>query len=266
MQDKIMREEIEAYMSDAYQNKFQFDIYNQLGSTNTTAKELAEEGREEGFVVIAEEQTAGRGRQGRKFFSPSQSGVYMSVILRPNDRELSPAHFTTMTAVAVSEAIEELSGKKMDVKWVNDIYFEEKKICGILTEGAIDMEHGGLSYVVIGIGINVQAPTEGYPEELEEIVTSISSDNHSLFINRNQLIAKVLEHMWEYYKKFPEVHFYEGYKERSFLIGRNVNVLDKSKELPAKVLDISPQFELIVQFENGEIKHLNSGEVRILWR
>ena len=267
--NKIQENTIRNYLADHLVDTFQFQIYDSIDSTNTMAKKLADSEAIEGTVILAEEQVAGRGRQGRSFFSPSKSGIYMSLILRPNVREISPASFTTMAAVAVAEAMEELIEEQVDIKWVNDIYIKERKVCGILTEGAFDMEKGGLKYAVVGIGINVTPPKEEVPEELEQIITTLSQsalqEEHTV-IDRNELIAKVLNHLWGYYKKLPQITFYEGYKKRSFLIGRKVGVLSNTGEEAATVLDVNQQFELVVQLENGEIKHLNSGEVRIRWK
>ena len=125
-----------------------------VGSTNDYLREMALEGRKEGFTVLSGEQTGGRGRTGRSFYSPADTGVYMSLLLRPEN--CSPAvavKFTTMAAVAACRVIEKVSQKKAQIKWVNDVFIEDKKVCGILTEGAVSLEKGSLEYVILGLGL-----------------------------------------------------------------------------------------------------------------
>ena len=141
-----------------------FDIktYKTLESTNSLLKLDAEAEAPTGTIVISEEQTKGRGRMGRSFYSPGNTGIYMSILLRPKISAYESLSITTCAAVAVAEAIEMNSNKKAEIKWVNDIFVNNKKVCGILTEASLDLENGGLRYAILGIGINVFAPRKAF--------------------------------------------------------------------------------------------------------
>lgn len=140
------------------------DIFKSIDSTNNFAKSLAQLGAVNGHTIIAEQQTAGKGRMGKKFYAPNNQGIYLSVIVRPQLSVEYALMITSCAAVAVAEAIEKVSGLRCGIKWVNDLYSNGKKLCGILTEAAIGVEQGGLEYAVIGIGINVS--NTSFPKEL----------------------------------------------------------------------------------------------------
>ena len=144
-------------------------VQTEVTSTNTLLKAQAEQGAPEGTVLIAESQTAGKGRLGRHFTSPPGTGIYFSLLLRPHCTAEKSLFITTTAAVAVCEAIEQVTGLNPQIKWVNDIYLNEKKVCGILTEASVDFENGGLNWAVLGIGINIAVPKEGFPEEIRSI-------------------------------------------------------------------------------------------------
>ncbi|PTY41371.1 biotin--[acetyl-CoA-carboxylase] ligase [Brachyspira hampsonii] len=243
-----------------YSDKFSFLIYKTVESTNTIARAMAIKGAESGTVVIAEEQTSGYGRNGKSFFSPYGTGIYMSIILnlKKEKKIFNTSFITTAAAMAVSKSIEEVANENTQIKWVNDIFINDKKVCGILTEGAFSFEDGKLDYAVIGIGINVNFPKNGFPEEINNIAVSINNTQNSKDI-RNILIAKILENLYEYY--FNDINFYGEYKKRSFLIGKKVSVDINGKENIVKVLDIDKTFALIVELKNGEIDRLTSGSV-----
>ena len=246
-----------------YGDKFNFLIYKTVESTNIIARGLAIKGSESGTVVLAEEQTNGYGRNGKSFFSPYGTGIYMSIILnlKKEKKVFNSSLITTAAAAAVSKSIEEISKENTKIKWINDIFINEKKVCGILTEGAFSLEDGLLDYAVIGIGINVNFPKKGFPDELHSIAASIHDKDHIKNNSdiRNILIAKILENLYEYY--FNNVNFYEEYKKRSFLIGKKVSVNIDSKEHIVKVLDIDKTFALIIEFQDGKIDRLISGSV-----
>ncbi|MEI0530304.1 biotin--[acetyl-CoA-carboxylase] ligase [Brachyspira pilosicoli] len=246
-----------------YSDKFSFTIYKSVESTNIIARDMAISGAESGTVVLAEEQTNGYGRNGKSFFSPYGTGIYMSIILNlKKDKKLFNSSFiTTAAAMAVSKSIEEVSNESTKIKWVNDVFINEKKVCGILTEGAFSFEDGKLDYAVIGIGINVNFPKKGFPKELNDIAASINDKDYTKNNGdiRNILIAKILENLYEYY--FNNVNFYEEYKKRSFLIGKKVSINVDNEEYIVKVLDIDKTFALIIEFQNGKIDRLISGSV-----
>ncbi|WP_295296766.1 biotin--[acetyl-CoA-carboxylase] ligase [uncultured Brachyspira sp.] len=247
-----------------YSDKFNFKIYKTVESTNIIARDMAVNGAESGTVVLAEEQTNGYGRNGKSFFSPYGTGIYMSIILNlKKEKKLFNSSFiTTAAAMAVSKSIEEVSNENTQIKWVNDVFINEKKVCGILTEGAFSFEDGRLDYAVIGIGVNVNFPKNGFPKELDNIAASINLKNDTINTQsdmRNILIAKILENLYDYY--FNDVVFYEEYKKRSFLIGKKVSININDKEHIVRVLDIDETFALIIEFQNGKIDRVISGSV-----
>lgn len=248
-----------------YSDKFNFIIHKTVASTNIIARELAINGAESGTVVIAEEQTSGYGRNGKSFFSPYGTGIYMSIILnlKKEKKIFNSSFITTAAAMAVSKSIEEISNENTQIKWVNDVFINGKKVCGILTEGAFSFEDGKLDYAVIGIGVNVNFPKNGFPKELNNIAASINSKNNANSNTksdiRNILVAKILENLYDYY--FNDVNFYEEYKKRSFLIGKKVSININNKEHIVKVLDIDKTFALVAEFQDGKIDKIVSGSI-----
>ncbi|WP_157148993.1 biotin--[acetyl-CoA-carboxylase] ligase [Brachyspira pilosicoli] len=248
-----------------YADKFNFIIHKTVASTNIIARELAINGAESGTVVIAEEQTSGYGRNGKSFFSPYGTGIYMSIILnlKKEKKIFNSSFITTAAAMAVSKSIEEISNENTQIKWVNDVFINGKKVCGILTEGAFSFEDGKLDYAVIGIGVNVNFPKDGFPKELNNIAASINSKNNANSNTksdiRNILVAKILENLYDYY--FNDVNFYEEYKKRSFLIGKKVSININNKEHIVKVLDIDKTFALVAKFQDGKIDKIVSGSI-----
>ena len=241
----------------------QLRVYRTISSTNTTLKQLAEHGAEEGCVLLAEEQTAGRGRLGRSFHSPPRSGLYMSLLLRPQLSAREATRITACAAVAVAEAVEALTGKRAEIKWVNDVLVDGKKVCGILTEGAINIETGGMQYVIVGIGINIRTPEGGFPEELRPIAGALQTEAEGEDL-RCRLAAEVLDRLMDFYGILPEDGCYEAYKERSGILGREINILPLNGEpIPATAMDIEPDYSLRVRLADGTEKNLSSGEVSI---
>ncbi|MBQ7863741.1 MAG: biotin--[Lachnospiraceae bacterium] len=237
-------------------------VLSETDSTNRYVKELAAAGAPEGTVVIANKQSAGRGRLGRSFFSPEEKGIYMSILLRP-DIELSKAVLiTSMAAVAVARAIEQVSGIPAQIKWVNDIFLNKKKVCGILTEAGIDAERQKLDYAVLGIGVNVG--TMEFPEELKEIATSVSNE-YGFAVSKEELVDEILKELEIWYPTLWNGGFLEENKKRSILLGKEILVLDETApggSYAAKAVDINELGNLIID-RDGTTKVLNSGEVSI---
>lgn len=231
-------------------------------STNALVREKANQGRPEGCVIVACEQTDGRGRYGRQFFSPVDSGVYLSLLLRPT--AYSPQQATCLTAAAAAamcQAIEEVTGQQPGIKWVNDIFLRGKKVCGILTEAVVGLETGALDYMVLGAGVNLYPPAEGFPEEIQPIAGSVLE--RSCPEAKNRLVGAFLNRFWDFYTH-PECRAYlEDYRARSLAIGRNVTVLSAGKAVSAYAYGIDDDFRLLVRYENGDTEALSYGEIRI---
>lgn len=236
-------------------------VFSSVTSTNTILKEMAEQGAKEGTVIIAEEQTAGRGRTGKQFYSPKGTGIYISILLRPDIPAEESLFLTTSAAVATARAIEDVSDKRALIKWVNDIYLEDKKTCGILTEGAFNVETGKLDYAIVGIGINVCIPDGGFPDNIKDIATAIFDKQTDSINKRSILIANLLDYFMEYYKDFKSKSYVKEYIDRSMIIGKTITVIEGSKTSVAKAIDIDKNCRLKVQFEDGTTKWLSSGEV-----
>lgn len=236
------------------------DVREEATSTNRLAKELAEQGACEGTVVIAAAQTAGRGRLGRCFCSPPNTGLYMSIILRPMLRAEEALSITTAAAVAVCRAIERVTPRVCRIKWVNDIFCDDKKVCGILTEASLDTETGGLSYAVLGIGINVRDPQGGFPAELQGIAASLYGAQGG---DRALLAAAVLDAFFEEYAMLPDKRFVEEYRCRSLLNGRRITVKKPTGDHAATAIEIDTACRLRVRYDDGTEEALSSGDVSI---
>ena len=237
-------------------------IYKSLESTNKTAKEMAVAGAPHGTVIISDRQTMGRGRYSRSFFSPS-GGLYMSIVLRPEVLHFeNPTLVTGFAAVSVCEAIESISKKVPQIKWVNDIFIDGKKVCGILTEAVTDFESGGLDWVVIGIGINVHTRTEEFPNELQSVATSIYPDENISGV-RNKLSAEIINRILCFETTPNEAEIFEKYKKRLMILGKEITVIQNQTEYRATAIDVDSVGHLIVKNEKGEIITLFSGEIRI---
>ena len=234
-----------------------------ISSTNTVLKRMAEEGAEEGLCLIAEEQTAGKGRMGRSFYSPAGSGLYMSVLLRPMLKAADAVNITACAAVAVAEAIESLGPVQAQIKWVNDVYVDGKKVCGILTEASLDSGTAAVNYLVVGIGINIRPPEGGFPADLQKIAGSVFGEEEIPGL-RCRLAAAVLDRLLGYYEHLQEKPWLEEYRKRSLVTGKEIRVLMPGKEPEnGTAIGIGDDFSLLVQMEDGTLRRLNSGEVSI---
>ncbi len=259
--DILSVESIKPYIENI-ENPLEIIVLKTVDSTNNYAKTLAQQGAKEGTIIISEEQTAGKGRLGRKFYSPSSSGIYMSIVVRPKMSIQKSLMITTATAVIVSKAIEAISYLPTQIKWVNDIYAGDKKLCGILTEASIDCETGGLEYAIVGIGINVSTVNDSFPDDIKNIATSIYPHRQIRPI-RSALIGEILTQFFKGIESFGDGAHMSEYRERSMLIGQEINVIMGDKIIPARAIDIDDDAKLIVLYENGEIGELNSGEVSV---
>ena len=235
------------------------ELHARLDSTNTRAKALAAGGAPHGYLVIAESQSGGKGRMGRAFFSPEHSGVYITYILRPDTLAEKAVMITSMAAVAVARAIEALADVDVKIKWVNDLYINDRKVCGILCEASMDFESGGLEYAVLGIGINVLAME--FPPELRDIATSIENEcGHG--VSRSRLIAEISNQLDAMYAQLCTGEFMAESRSRSNVIGRDVLVIRGDERFEARALDIDDQGRLVIRTESG-VSRVGSGEISL---
>jgi BirA family biotin operon repressor/biotin-[acetyl-CoA-carboxylase] ligase len=253
---------IEKHLGDCCE-VFQIDVYKSLDSTNTMLKRLAGQGALEGRIIVALEQTSGRGRSGRAFFSPADTGIYFSLLLRPDISASDATRITTAAAVAVAEALEAVTGADARIKWVNDVFVGDKKVCGILTEGTFNMESGGMEYAVLGIGVNVEPPAGGFPGDIADIASAVCLNNSVQPGLKSRLIAEILKRFWQYYTTLGDKAYIAAYKRKSFILGREIEVLSGDATRRAKAIDIDDDCRLVVRYDDGKTEALNSGEVRI---
>ena len=238
-------------------------VEREVDSTNERAKALAFKGAEAGTTVIADVQSAGKGRMGRKFESPSGAGIYMSMILRPRVDMRNGVLITTAAAVAVCRAIKAITDIKPGIKWVNDIYVDKRKVAGILTEGITDLESGTIESVVVGIGVNFKAGPDEYSNELLDKIGWLFNGSTPI-ITRNEMAAAIINELWNISENLEDRSFISEYKELSILRGKDVYYIENGEKHPAKVVDIDDNGALIVE-HNGVRKKLSSGEISIRW-
>ena len=241
------------------------NVYDEVASTNDLAKEYAVSHSDD-IVMIANYQTKGRGRRGRSFFSPKGCGLYISFLLHPKTDIEKATQATCMAAVAVCKAIEKLTGKDVKIKWVNDIFLDGKKICGILTEGATSLEDGSLSYMVIGIGINLYIPKDGFPDEIKNIAGVLFPEGELEEDMKNRLSAGIIRELTNLLGSGDINDYLEDYRSRSMLIGNYVKILNGGIVSGGygKVEGIDDECHLIVRRDNGEVEALSSGEVSVV--
>ena len=228
-----------------------------VGSTNTYAKSLAEKGEAEGLIIIADEQTEGRGRSGKSFFSPAETGLYMSILVRPNISVEESLAITSITAIAAARAIESVANIQCGIKWVNDIYIDYKKVAGILTEGSFDYKADKVNYVIVGIGINLEKPENDFPDELKNVATSLGNKKI-----KTALYKKIAEEFFGLLNSLPSKEYIKEYKSRSIILNKRIEVLANERYF-ATAVDIDDECRLKIITENGEERLLSSGEVSL---
>ncbi len=233
----------------------------QIDSTNSYLKKAASEGAKDGTVVIAESQTNGRGRLGRRFVSQS-GGLYMSLLIRPELSAEKSLFITTATAVAVCRAIEKVTDKNVGIKWVNDIFLNGKKVCGILTEGASDFESGRLEYAVIGIGLNIVEPVGGFDSEIRDIATSLFGEGAPSG-TKNALAAAILNELSVLLKNPYGKETADEYRRRSIVIGKEVDINHNDSIARAIIIDIDDNAAIVLKTDDGKIIKKTSGEISI---
>lgn len=239
-----------------------FYVSKAIESTNQEAKRIAIEHPSYPSVILSEEQIKGKGRLGRFFYSPAKTGIYMTLILRPDLTTTDATLITTAAAVAVCLAIEKITEKKPKIKWVNDIYLDDYKIAGILTEAVTNFENGTIDTILLGIGLNFKTPTAGFPIELESIAGSLFSEDQTK-TTRNHLIAEIMNQFHHIYQDIEKRTFLEDYKKRCFVFGKTIHFKQGKQEFQAIPMDIDQQGGLIVRMEDGQQRTLSYGEITI---
>lgn len=234
--------------------------YESIGSTNEKAKILAINGEPHGTLILSEKQTMGKGRMGRKWESPKNEGIWLSIILRPNLSPEEAPKITLVAAVACARAIRKL-GINCAIKWPNDILYEEKKLAGILTE--ISAEIDRINHVIVGVGINVN--TKKFTGELESIATSLYLIKEEP-VDRKKILIDFLKEFEYFYSKLEKGNFQDVLKEWKALnctIGRNVKIIGKTKEIEGIAFDIDGFGALLIRKNDGSVERILSGDVSL---
>lgn len=236
--------------------------YPVTDSTNNQAKLLAKQGAPQGTVLIAGNQTAGRGRMGRTFQSPGGQGVYLSVILRPNCAPTELMHLTCAVGAAMVKAVEHTCSIRPQVKWINDLVINGKKLGGILTE--MSLANGKADYAVVGIGINCLQKKEDFPAEISDMATSLSMVCGKPILPEC-LAAAMIEALWQMEKSLlTEKHrWMAAYKAHCVTLGKDIQLIRGGQVIPGKALDIDDDGGLVVQYADGSIGTVSSGEVSV---
>lgn len=237
------------------------EVREEVSSTNDVLRAAAQAGAAEGQVLAAQRQTAGRGRRDHSFFSPQDSGLYLSFLLRPQLSAQESLLLTTCAAAATALAIEDCTGVPAQIKWVNDVFCREKKVCGILAEGEVDLETGGLRYAVVGIGVNLYPPPGGFPPELAQAGAVFEEAPEGAM--RSRLAASILNHFFTFYPRLEERSFFDVYHSRCFLLGQEAELLEGQRRCPVTILSLNPDFSLQVREAGGQVRTVSSGEVSL---
>lgn len=234
------------------------------GSTNDDAKTLAASGAPGGTVLVADEQTGGRGRRGRSFHSPAGSGIYLSVLLRPDCRPDQLMHLTCGVAVAMCDAVESATGLRPGIKWTNDLVWGRQKLSGILTEISVNPASGLVDYVVIGIGINCSQKAEDFPPEIRAMAASLAQVlGHP--VSRSAIAAAMISALFRLNKVLltGKTDILNAYRRDCVTLGQEISLVRGDEIRHGKALDIDEEGALIVQFSDGHQETVSSGEVSI---
>lgn len=257
--NRLSQEGIRLFLDDP---AVKVDIYDELESTNQTAKKEAMMGEAgHGAFVIARSQTAGRGRRGREFYSPTDAGLYMSVILKPQGTIHDSLLITTAAAVAVYRAVAQICGIQLDIKWVNDLFYKGKKVCGILTEAVTDFESGNIEFVVVGMGLNLYLDQENLPQKLRSIAGALyETKEDAEQTDRNKLTAMIVN---ELRKETADLKLSPDYVTHNMIPGHQITITDGNSSRQAFALEICRDGRLKVREEDGQETILSFGEVSV---
>lgn len=241
---------------------WQVHWFTTVDSTNTQAKTMAQAGAPQGTVLIASQQTGGRGRMGRSFSSPAGAGLYLSVILRPNCNAEKLMHLTCAAGVAACDAVEQSCGIRPGIKWINDLVLENKKLGGILTEMSVDPKTGLVDFAVIGIGINCLQKARDFPQELQDIAISLTAAGYQ--VDMAQLAANLICALYKMSEQLQDpAATMAAYRRDCITLGREVTLLRGEEKQYGTALDVDDDGALAVRFPDGSVKSVNSGEVSV---
>lgn len=236
--------------------------FDTIDSTNTKAQELAEKGYQSGTLVVADKQESGKGRRGRSWVSPSGTGIFMTLMIKPDINPNNASMLTLVAALAVAKAITSVTGEEALIKWPNDIVVNGKKVCGILTEMNAQFDY--INHIVVGIGINVH--NESFPEEISQMASSLMIEAGGKRFHRAQIIAETMSYFEQYYDTFLKTQDLSALVREydKLLVNRNksVRVLDPKEPFDGKAMGITPKGELIVDTWESR-KLVSSGEVSV---
>lgn len=274
MKDIFNKDTIESYLDDKIKNDIIIKFFDVIDSTNDYLKKNNEDIKATMAVAVANEQTLGRGRKGRKFFSAKNSGIYISMLVRPKIEVKNCLFITIMSSVAALEAINEFLDVDLKIKWVNDLYLDDKKVSGTLTESILNSEGNGFLYVISGTGINVFMPEDGFDNEIENIAGALTKRNTDIDNIRSKIAAKFIEKFYNYYKLYFDGEFsldntfdvtdiLEKYRNNSYLTGKDIYIIGNDEEKTYKVIGINDDGNLIIKGNDKKIITLNAGEVSV---
>lgn len=252
----------QTYLSKTLKNVLSggVEVKKQVTSTNKLLKQMAEQGCAQDFLLIANSQTDGIGRYGRKFFSPTDSGLYFSLLIKPQIDISLTTNVTVAMAVAVATAIEETTHQPTQIKWVNDILVDGKKTCGILTEGSIDLETMSMKFIIVGVGINLYEPADGFDSSIKNIAGSITK-NSSLKIDKNLLVTKIITNFYMALQDLTSPNLLRQYRDRLAFVGSMVDVLKNGEKIDeGQLLGVDENYKLQIKTSQGNLL-LDSGEI-----
>lgn len=239
------------------------EAFQIIDSTNAEAKRRLNDNPDQSLLILSEAQEKGRGRLGRTFYSPSRNGIYMSLTLH----NLNPANdatlVTTAAAVAVCRAIEDLTDLKPQIKWVNDIYIGDKKVCGILTEGIISMETQTIQSIILGVGLNFTLDPN-LPAELQEIVGALFEADSP--VSRNELAASIINHFFAIYETMETREYLAEYRARCFVLGKKISFNRNNETFVGIATGVDDTGALEIRLEDGTETKISYGEISINWR
>lgn len=259
--DVLNAENIHKLLPDYLKSKIRTVIEDCVESTNKSVKLLAVNGEAEGYVLISRKQTKGRGRMGRDFYSPQGTGVYMSLLLRPQCPSEEVSLVTTAAAVSVCEALESIGASDCGIKWVNDIFVNGKKVCGILCEAGFNGANRTADYVVLGVGVNMYFPQDDFPQELQDIAGAVFSEQRDGAMDT--FVSGFLTSFYNYYNSLSSREFISHYRKRCFVIGREISFLSQEQFSQGRAIDVDENCNLIVEKSTGERQVIGSGEISV---